>query len=147
MTAVGAIVLSSRLFPPRKATADADPAKDVAERTANTIGHGVIDLMMKDRQMVQSHGIERDVILAAKIDDLGQSLVHLAQKFETMVGALAGSIAALNQRIGSYSTQAPASRSATGGGPGLGRTANPEGVSSNPEGVSSNPSRRSEEIA
>lgn len=132
IAAAGAILLSSRLFPPKKVTTDEDPSKDIAERTANTIGRGVIDVMMQDRRIVQKHGLERDEVLAAKIDDLGQSLVHIAQKFENMVGALAGSIAALNQRIGSYAPQAPVSRPASGGGTFPGRSANPGGVSPNP---------------
>lgn len=132
VAAAGAILLSSRLFPPRKVTTDEDPSKDIAERTANTIGRGVIDLMMQDRQMIQNHGLRREEALAAKIDDLGQSLVHIAHKFENMVGTLAGSIAALNQRIGSYSTQASISRPASGGGTFPGRSANPGAASTNP---------------
>lgn len=138
IAAVGAILLSSRLFPPRTVATDEDPSKDIAERTANTIGRGVINVMMLDRRIVQNHGLERDEVLATKIDDLGRSLVHIAQKFENMVGTLAGSIAALNQRIGSYSPQAPVSRPASGGGTFPGRSVIPGGVSPN------NPPIRSE---
>lgn len=121
--AAGAMLLGRRIFPPTSVEMDEGLARSIAERTAGTIGRGVIEMMMRDRQIVRDHGLRRDEALAAKIDDMGRSIVHVAQAFETLADALSVTIATLNLRFGSKATEDPSSRAAPVGAAVSGRAA------------------------
>lgn len=107
VAAAGAMQLARWVYPPTSVPVDEAVAKGIAERTAGTIGRGVITMMMRDRQIIHDHGLRRDEALAAKIDEMGRSIIHIAQAFETLADAFSSSIAAINLRFGAYPRQDP----------------------------------------
>jgi hypothetical protein len=105
IAAAGAMLLGRWIYPPTPVHLEEGAARSIAERTAGTIGRGVIEMMMRDRQLIHEHGLRRDEALASKIDEMGRSIIHIAQAFETLADAFSSSIAAINLRFGTGTRQ------------------------------------------